>query len=210
MIRPRPLIFSLLACAAAMLSPAARADLHYSFDTDAQGWTVFDGGDLSHQAAGGNPGGFLQIADSSSGDFRLVAPASALGNWAAYLGGTLSFDARNIDGEAPDWPEFGQITLGSGSTVLVVDGVAGDAPPADGQWHHYSTQLSTAVFGADLPSVLASLDTLYIKAEFHNGVSEVAGIDNIRITAVPEPGTAALLLSGLVAVATLARRRPGR
>jgi hypothetical protein len=210
MIHPRPLILSLLACSAAALAPAARADLHYGFDTDAQGWTVFDGGDLSHQTVGGNPGGFLQIADSSSGDYRLVAPASALGNWLGYLGGTLSFDARNLNGDAPDWPEFGQVTLGSGSTVLVVDGVAGEVPPADGQWHHYSMVLDTAAFGAALPSVLAHLDTLYIKAEFHNGVSEVAGIDNIRITAVPEPTTSALLLAGLAALGRLALRRSGR
>jgi hypothetical protein len=49
--------------------------------------------------------------------------------------------------------------------------------------------------------------SLTIKAEFHNGVSEIAGIDNIQVSAVPEPAHAALLLGGLALLAGLRRKR---
>jgi hypothetical protein len=198
----------MLAAALAAVAAPARADLFFGFDGDAQGWAVSTGdAALSFQATGGNSGGFLQLADlTTATDFYLVAPAAALGNLSAYAGGSLSFDARNIAGVAPDWPEFGLVTLTGAGKTLSVDSIAANQPPADGQWHHYSVPLSPAAFGADLGAVLSSLDGLRIKAEYHQGTEDVIGIDNIRLTAaVPEPAGWALMLGGAVLLAL--RRR---
>ena len=47
-----------------------------------------------------------------------------------------------------------------------------------------------------------------IKLEFHDGIVETAGLDNVSITAVPEPGAGWLLLAGLPPLAGAARRKP--
>ena len=202
------------AAAAAMLLVSIgsqAAGFAHGFAADAQGWTASNGGALVYQASGGNAGGFLQVTDVSSDDFLLVAPAAVLGNWSALLGGTLSFDAKNVNGDSPDWAPFGEVTLsGPGGTVML-DIAAPNQPPNDGQWHHYSVQLSVANFGAQLPSVLAQVNSVTLKGEFHAGVTEVVGFDNISVSvsAVPEPSQALLLGLGLAGLTGWRRLRRG-
>ncbi|MDT9000183.1 PEP-CTERM sorting domain-containing protein [Paucibacter sp. APW11] len=189
------------------LTTAQAQTITEDFSLGAQGWTASNGGALSHQASGGNGGGFLQIADSSSDDFLIVAPTALLGNWSSFLGGTLSFDARNINGDSPDWSPFGELTFSGAAGAVSLDMVSPNLPPADGQWHRYSVQLTVANFGAQLPAVLAQLNGLSIKGEYHNGVSEVLGFDNFSVSAVPEPSQALLLSLGLVGLVPWLRRR---
>ncbi len=199
-------------CALVLASaPAARADQAYGFDSGAQGWQV-SAGDATQTwlAAGGNTGGYLRLDDlTTATDFVLQAPAAALGNLSAYLGGSLSFDAKNLDGVAADWSDFGRITLTSGALSVTVDGVPADGqPPADGQWHRYTLALSTTQFGPNLAAVLANVDGLSIKAEFHQGLGDAIGIDNLQLTsAVPEPASAVLMLAGTLALVGMRRRR---
>lgn len=195
------------AAALAGLSAAQAADLVYTFDSDLQGWSVLDGGTPAWIATGGQAGGYLQITDVTGGDLMAVLPAAGLGNWSAYLGGSISFDARNVNGDSPDWPTFGLITMTSTAGTLSLDIAAAGQPPADGQWHHFSVPLTVAVWGANLPNVLANLNGLTIGGEFHNGISEVVGFDNIQVSAVPEPGASALWMAGLTGLALLMRRR---
>jgi len=196
-----------LALAAAALPAQAAGPLVYSFDSDDQGWTVFDGGAPTFQASGGNGGGFLAITDTTGGDFLAVAPAALAGDRSAWLGGTLAFDALNLSHEAPDWSGFGQVTLRGAGLTLVQDTIADNLPPNDGQWHRYTVPLTVAVWGADLPTVLGALTGLAIKGEFHNGVSETVGLDDITLAPVPEPTPAALLAAGLAGLGLLARAR---
>ena len=185
---------------AAALTLATSAALAAGFNTDAEGWTTSNGGAQVWMASGGNGGGWLQVTDITDEDFLLNAPVAWLGNWSAFAGGTLSFDAKNINGEAPDWAPFGEVTItGTGGSV-VFDMAAANSPPADGQWHHYSFVLPAW-------GVLGNVTSLTIKGEFHAGVTEVVGIDNLQVTAVPEPAQAALLLGGLGLLAALRRRR---
>ena len=201
----RPLLATLIAPLAALPLAAAAA----GFDAGSEGWTTSNGGDQSWVATGGNGGGWLRVADTTNDDFLLNAPSGWLGNWSAYLGGTLSFDALNVNNEAPDWAPFGEVTITGAAGTAVLDMVAANHPPADGQWYRYSVLLSPSAgwSGAPLASVLANVTSLTLKAEFHAGVSEVVGIDNLQVTAVPEPAGAALLLGGLGLLAGLRRKR---
>jgi hypothetical protein len=180
------------------------------FDTDAEGWTSTNGGAQTWVATGGNGGGWLRVVDDSGDDFLLNAPAAWLGNWSGLLGGTLSFDALNVNSESPDWAPFGEVTLSGSAGFVRLDAVAANNPPADGQWHRYSILLTPEAGwagSASLAAVLANVTSLTIKGEFHAGVTEIVGIDNITVSAVPEPASAALLVGGLGLLA-LRRRKP--
>jgi hypothetical protein len=206
-MRTMPQLATLLA--AATLSLSANA-VSFSFNTNAQGWTVIDGGGLTYQGTGGNGGGFLQIEDVTNDDFKLLAPAAVLGNWSQYLGGSLSFDGKNLDSATADWDGFGVVTITSADgniTPLVLDTVPYGQPAIGAGWKRYSVALTTAVWGASLPAVLADVSRLTIQVEFHAGQPEMVGIDNISISPVPEPTEVALLLAGLGVVAGAARRR---
>ena len=180
------------------------------FDNGAEGWTLTGDGIQTWQPSGGNGGGWLQLEDTNGGtDILLSAPPAWLGNWSAYLGGTLSFDARRVNDASIDWAGFGEIRIsGPGGSVLL--DIAPGGLPVDNSWTRYSVTLSSAAGWGDtalLSSVLANVTSLTINGEFHTGPGEVVGIDNIQVAAVPEPAGAALLLGGLGLLAALRRKR---
>ena len=119
--------------------PAA-AQLRYDFDLDAQGWQVEAGGRAIHKTDAGKHGGYLRVTDETFEDMLMVAPAEALGDWRPYLGGTVSFAARNRNRESPDWSPFGELTLSGGGLSVVLDIAPEGSPPADGEWHRYGVR----------------------------------------------------------------------
>lgn len=86
-----------------------------------------------------------------------------------------------------------QVSLGSFSSV-VMDGVAGGTVP---QWQRFSALVDLGSSGAAVLRFAAT------------GTSDMAGglIDNVSVTAVPEPSTSALALGGGLALAAWWRRR---
>lgn len=201
-------LFSAALLTGAGLATEAHADLAYTFDTDAQGFTVNEpAGILSYQSAG-----YLRVQDQSGDtNVSLLFPSSAVaGGWLSYLGGTLSFDARLESAIDAYWPEFGTIILSSPLGAVAVDVAYGDAPGVG--WATYAVTLdhqSWNTTAENFATVLANLQQVDLSLEAGNGPIEVLHIDNVRLTsAVPEPGTWAMTGMGLGLVGlVLARRR---
>lgn len=197
----------------------AQAGFEFTFDSDPQGWTGLNlptnsppfsavGSPLNilHQAAGGNPGGFVGITDPDNGDFYFQAPSTILGDLSRLYGGSLSYelkvDLADYDG-APD-----VIMVGDGLVLVAELGT-----PTPGEWSRLSVCLGengpwklgslsgAAPSAAEFVRVLSNLTSLRIRGEYVAGQLgvEVGRMDNVFI--VPEPGIWALIGSPLALLA---------
>ena len=208
------------------------APISSTFDTDDDGWRVIDvftdvqGNaayvddgqqvEYDYKTTGGNPGGYIEAIDPSSGTFLFVAPTKFTGNLSAYQGGTLSFDTFYTPNDSNDWRGDPDVILSNGTTTLLW--IAPENPVGT-SWNAVSTSLKPgagwtigglngpAPTAADFASVLGSVTLLRIRGEYYNGVTETTGLDNVVLTVVPEPGTWALMAGGLGLLGLVARRR---
>lgn len=205
---------SLTAATGAAAAIAAQSD----FSADTEGWLL--AGDAitdvpSYMATGGNPGGFARGTDQTVGGvWYWQAPDKFLGDRSLSFGQTLSFDLR-MRGSGPlfDSPD---LRLVGGGLTLNLD----LAPvPQDLVWTtytvtldqntawHVSSATGPAATEAQVRQVLAGLQTLQIRGEFITGADN-GDLDNVILTAVPEPQTYALFGAGLALIGwRLGRRR---
>lgn len=166
-------------------------------------------------ATGGNPGGYISIADPNDGWTYFVAPGKFLGDQSDKLGGTLSFSLQQTTGNIFQ-PEPPHVALRSGSLVLVRD--AGAVPAITPAWTSYSVSLSAGdwrvgtLVGAvatsgEIASVLGNLDGLFLVGEFVTPVVETNGLDSVTLAPVPLPMALWSLASALGVVGVRHRRR---
>ncbi len=119
------LVLALAAGGLLALSPMHANAAGFTFDSDLEGWEavgididftagfpptlnnitlVQNPGDMVHEAAGGNPGGYARLTDAIEEPSSLAgAPASFLngGDLTSFIGGTFSFDHRLFDTGTP-------------------------------------------------------------------------------------------------------------
>jgi hypothetical protein len=201
-----------LFCAIALLASRVAAGVILepgTFDAGLEGWTA-DGGTLTYVATGGNPGGFLQLADATSTDMFVIAPKNEFysGDLTGYVNGFVQFDARTVSlsGPATAYPAFGRITFASGGKTASFD-LAPLGEPTD-EWTTYKAALTSPPWGTDFDAwleILSNVTSLTVNLESHSPIVETVGFDNFRLSGLPEPGTLTLALI-VAAGAALARR----
>lgn len=205
----------------------------WGFDSDAQGWTVYDAvgagnyallgsGTLNWNAAGGNPGGFVSATDPSSGSFFFRAPISGV-NYSAFNGGLLNFSLQTD--QPADYFADSVIVFQGGVSNLTIVAALGSQPGVS--WTNYSLSLNAGAFrldnlsgssvtAAQFAEVLGSLNLFLIDGEFHDGVSETTGLDSVAfvasagVDAVPEPSVYGLAGVAMLAAVSALRRRARR
>ncbi len=182
----------LLFCPTGEGTPSDTCFAHSFFDTDDEGWTVTgdaQGGAMQpdYFPDGGNPGGYISAADNVvGGTWYWNAPAKFLGDKSCAYNRALNFDLRQSDltaqFTAPDVLLFG--------AGLVL---AFDTPFNPGlDWTRFSVPLTETAgwrVGAlngppatqqEFQTVLAALDSLWIRGEFHSGAN-IGGLDNVTL-----------------------------
>jgi hypothetical protein len=155
---------------------------------------------VTHNVTGGNPDGFIQITDPDSGNEYFVAGTGYSGDFSAAYGGFFTFDEIRLDSnDLPlDSPVLPLIALTDGNLTLVY---ANTFSAPSSAWQSYAIPLSTDLPGwfigttegtaansLQLRTVLSNLQSTYILGDWFVG-QDSTGLDNISMSATPEPGT---------------------
>jgi hypothetical protein len=182
------------------LTPLMGQTLQSTFTSDLEGWTSSSGGFVTYSSVGGNPGGFLRQQDLDLADMFISAPSLFLGNQTVFLGGSLSFDVKQLVGIA-DYQPFGIVSLRSGTSVNIADIVPPGLPQSE--WTTQSIVLNAASFGtsaANFALILGNLTGLEVTLESQVGIVETVGFDNFRMSIATVPEPTALSIVGLLSV----------
>lgn len=160
-----------------------------TFDNDNEGWV--GSGDVSNIvskwfATGGNPGGWAQVDDLSTGGvWYWQAPKKFLGNKCPAYGQLLSFDLKTST-TVGGYDQDDVFLQGNGTTIVF------NFPNNPGlDWTHYEVKIDESanwrintITGAkatkaQILKVLSDLTIFKIRGEFARGTDDLGGLDNV-------------------------------
>ncbi len=181
-----------------------------TFDTDMDGWTSDSPGEVTWEAAGGNPGGFLLFDDGGESGCDLIAPDKFLGDWSSLDGtGTIEYDHKvvSVGGGGHFIPYYVYLHSPNSHAIWT-----GDTPTGPTDWVHVVVPIEESQWVVDRGTwdeLLSNVTKLFIKIELFDNdganYDEFAGVDNVAL--VPAPGAVVLGTIGLCAVGGYIRRR---
>ncbi len=196
------------ATAVATWVPTSEANVISTFDTSIDGWT---GALVTHMATGGNPGGYVHFVDPDASGNSLFAPGKFLGDWSVYAGGTFRYDHRVL--EATNVNQFVDYEIEiSGPTDSAIWN-SGSPPAGVTAWVSLTAPIQESAWSVtgDWSTLLSDVTQVRLRIEHVDDAgTDVEGIDNVRLTALPEPNSLVLACGGLMIMltgATVRRRR---
>ena len=197
-----------------------------TFDAGLGGWTSnTTDTTVLHQAAGGNPGGYLETNNfQATSGFNVIGARNASVDYSGVFADglwTISVDLAFINGDFTDaWLRFRfQDATANGWHISIEDTNFFDAP-----WQSYSVTFDTTWDDATAmangwvkesdgtltptPSFSGLWDDVYTsEVRILGGPRMVAGIDNYNASFVPVPAAVWLFGSGLIGLIGIARRK---
>ena len=193
-----------------LLGVDAHALLSYTFDSNNVGWRRADFNSTTFQLTDVGPATWVAGGYLEEGDFAA---------WARYASPVLS--GSQLDATEFSFDYAADATDNVAYPLAVIAGTSSaifqaQIPISGGQFHHYAYDLTTAgtwmyadILGtraatvADIQAVLANVTRIGVDADTLSG-SDHTKLDNVRLSAVPEPASILALSGGL---ALLLRRR---
>ena len=214
-----------LACATvavvAMAAPAQSATIMSDFSDGTQGWrfATFQFHPNSYQQAVHDPArGVIQRQHGwQHGGF--MASDAYLGNKSDFIGGTFSFDIA-ADFVSPDHAGARPALILVGANGKQLFSNWGDSPgteltsfsitlSADSFYKGSPTSVGGAVSAAEFAEIMGNLEKISIFGDWSGGVDLVT-LDNVIMqsaSAVPEPASWAMMVTGFGMMGFAARRR---
>ncbi len=162
-----------------------------TFDTDLDGWRILGDNTAVWQAAGGNPGGCLDVNDLAVGSTNYAsAPSKFLGNWSAFTtSDSIFFDIYEVNTSGGAWIAVHHVRIEGPGGAAWANDVRVVSPPTQGAWIHVRVLLTPAMWTLESGSwlgLLANVTSVRIFAEWVDG-AETTWLDNIGISRTPVP-----------------------
>lgn len=200
----KPMIWTLLSFS--LLHSAANADiLSSTFSNGADGWSApAADANVVWMSNSGNPGGFLSIEDTRTGQVELSNQSKFSGDLSRFDGGSISFDSLLLaPPEAGGWPipQFGQVTIESNAGNTTLDLVPDTITES---WTTYSMALSADIWGvtqSNWDAILQDVTGISIRVDSYNYLEDTIGFDNFALQSenhIPEPPIYGLFLLGVL------------
>jgi hypothetical protein len=175
-----------------------------------------DGGSYCYTHASLQPGWACGTVPAWTGDFELIAASSGPWGTPSSLANASLIDGRVVGGLQNISSLNQDITLTGGSYTLSWADANRTNYGGNQQYEVLLGSTSLGVFGTQMGqgwaahsvtlNAGAGQQTLSFRG-LTNTADQTSFIDNVQLTAVPEPGSMALVLAGLAVVAGVARRR---
>lgn len=199
----------------------ATASVISTFDTDLDGWTGDNPGEVSFSATGGNPGGFLKFTDGAPAGGLLIAPSKFLGDWTGMDGtGHISYDYRTINSGSHIEALAREVRIeGPGGAANFVGSLPCPGNFCTSDFESIFVPLTEAswnVTSGSWSALLANVTDFQVRGDHYTTLSsgDSEGFDNIflsgtpgKLAVIPLPSALTVLASGLVGLGVVARPR---
>jgi hypothetical protein len=169
-----------------LVSIPCSAQIITTFDSDEEGWMITGDNDFGWGGpTGGNPGGYLNVADLATGARNwAVPPSTHLGDWSAFTSAdSIAYEVYwyNTEAGTVSPPNYVFEISGPGGSAAALNGTSNYPPQYT--WTRFVVSLDPAdwtLISGTWAGIMQNVTSLRLNAEYWYGDEEVR-IDNISL-----------------------------